>query len=94
MTLGMAEAALKMQGIDNLGLSEQDRSYLNTLNTVYAGGPVGADAMAATLGLKADTIAGVIEPYLIRTGLVVRTHRGRKTTDAAASHLLQHSTPA
>jgi Holliday junction DNA helicase RuvB len=87
ITVGMVEAALRMQGIDALGLNESDRTYLKILSGVYNGGPAGVEALAATMGLKSDTVASVIEPFLLAAGLIVRTQRGRRTTEAAARHL-------
>jgi Holliday junction DNA helicase RuvB len=87
LTVAMVEAALLMQGIDSAGLSEQDRTYLRILSGVYGGGPAGVEALAATMGLKSDTVASVIEPYLLLRGFIVRTQRGRRTTERASQHL-------
>lgn len=87
LTLGMAEAALKMQEIDNLGLTAQDRNYLRVLRDTYDGGPAGAQALAATMGLTVDSLASVIEPYALQTGLIARTQRGRCLTDKGLAHI-------
>jgi Holliday junction DNA helicase RuvB len=87
LTVPVAEEALRLQGIDCLGLNEQDRLYLRIMLETYGGGPVGAEALASTMGLKPDTVSGVIEPFLLQRGLVARTQRGRKITDSGTKHL-------
>lgn len=87
LSVDTARKALEMQGIDALGCSEQDRTYLRILTGTYGGGPVGADAMAMTMGIKSETLSAVVEPHLLRLGLIVRTQRGRKSTEAATAHL-------
>ena len=72
--------ALEMLGVDGLGLDGQDRRYLETIARVFEGGPVGVEAIAHTMNAAADTLADEVEPYLLRTELVVRTPRGRKLT--------------
>jgi Holliday junction DNA helicase RuvB len=79
--------ALDMQGIDIRGLDGQDRKYLSTILRVFQGGPVGVEAVAHTMNLAVDTLEDEIEPYLLRTGLLVRTPRGRKVTTAGQDHL-------
>lgn len=74
-------------GIDPLGLDEIDRKILRTIIEIYDGGPVGLEALAATLNLEIDTLKEVYEPYLLRSGLLVRTPRGRIVTDVAYRHL-------
>ncbi len=87
VTLELAQAALAMQEIDIRGLDGQDRKYLTTIINVFHGGPVGVEAVAHTINLAPDTLVDEIEPFLLRTGLVVRTPRGRKVTPAAYVHL-------
>jgi len=87
ITLALAKAALKMQAIDTLGLDGQDRKYLETILRVFHGGPVGVEAVAHTMNLAPDTLVDEVEPFLLRTGLVVRTPRGRKVTPAGYEHL-------
>src|SRR5262245_1803059 len=77
VTADLVKAALDMQGIDTLGLDGQERKYLETIVRVFHGGPVGVEAVAHTMNLAADTLEDEIEPYLLRTGLVIRTPRGR-----------------
>ncbi len=87
VTLELAQAALAMQEIDILGLDGQDRKYLLTIIRVFHGGPVGVEAVAHTMNLAPDTLVDEVEPFLLRSGLVIRTPRGRKVTAAAYAHL-------
>jgi Holliday junction DNA helicase RuvB len=79
--------ALELLGIDDIGLNANDRQYLKVLQETYNGGPAGAAALAATLGVKMDTVSGVIEPYLLQQGLIARTQRGRVLTPLGEAHL-------
>ena len=79
--------ALKLEGIDDLGLDDLDRKYLRTIAEVYRGGPVGLEAIAATLSEDAGTLEDVVEPYLLQIGFLARTRKGRQLTAAAAKHL-------
>ncbi|MEO1584474.1 MAG: Holliday junction branch migration DNA helicase RuvB [Planctomycetota bacterium] len=81
------DAALKLEGIDTLGLDELDRSYLTTIGTVYSGGPVGLEAVAATMNQDAGTLEDVVEPFLLQSGFLARTRRGRTLTKAGADHV-------
>jgi Holliday junction DNA helicase RuvB len=87
ITLSVAQDALAMQGIDALGLDPLDRKYLTTIIRVFDGGPVGAEAVAHTLNLAADTLVDEVEPFLLRSELVTRTPRGRKLANRAYEHL-------
>lgn len=80
-------AALKLEGVDDRGLTRLDRRYLKTIIDYYHGGPVGIEAIAATLQEEADTLVDVVEPYLLKIGQVVRTSSGRKATENAYAHL-------
>src|SRR5208282_503972 len=93
LTLAVTQAALKLEGIDDRGLDEQDRAYLRTLINVYGGGPAGVEAIAASLGEEVDTLVDVVEPFLLQTGLVTRTRQGRRATKAAYGHLKIKYTP-
>ena len=73
--------------IDEIGLDEIDREYMNAIIKHYAGGPVGIDNLAAALSEPADTIEDVIEPYLMQLGFVQRTPRGRVVTESGYKHL-------
>jgi Holliday junction DNA helicase RuvB len=86
-TLEVARAALAMAGIDILGLDKQDRGYLETIIRVFGGGPVGVEAVAHTMNLATDTLSDEVEPFLLRSELVVRTPRGRIVTAKAYQHL-------
>jgi len=83
----MVEAALSLEGVDSLGLTRLDRKYLRTVIDFYKGGPVGIEAIAATLQEETDTLVDVVEPYLLKTGFVIRTASGRKSSEAAYRHL-------
>jgi Holliday junction DNA helicase RuvB len=80
-------AALAMLGIDDLGLDPQDRKYLETILRVFHGGPAGVEAIAHTMNAALDTLVDEVEPFLLRTELVIRTPRGRKLTAGAYEHL-------
>jgi len=80
-------AALKLEGVDVKGLTKLDRKYLRTIIEFYNGGPVGIEAIAATLQEESDTLVDLVEPYLLKTGLLVRTSSGRKASEAAFTHL-------
>lgn len=79
--------ALALEGVDTLGLDELDRSYLRTIATTYKGGPVGLEALAATMGEDSGTLEDVVEPFLLQIGFLARTRRGRELTPSAADHL-------
>jgi len=83
----VADEALTREGVDSLGLDRLDRAYLTTIAVQYGGGPVGINAVAATLTEDVETLEDVVEPYLLKTGFVQRTASGRKITAAALAHL-------
>lgn len=87
ITPRIARDALEMQGIDILGLDGQDRKYLETIVRVFAGGPVGVEAIGHTINIPVDTLIDEVEPYLLRSELIVRTPRGRRITAAGYEHL-------
>jgi len=87
ITLKVARDALAMLGIDPLGLDPQDRKYLETIARVFGGGPVGVESVAHTMNLSPDTLIDEVEPFLLRSELVVRTPRGRRLTAAGFEHL-------
>jgi len=80
-------AALDLEGVDEKGLTVLDRRYLTTIIEYYKGGPVGIEAIAATLQEETDTLVDVVEPYLLKIGMIMRTSSGRKTSQAAYHHL-------
>ncbi|HEX8878114.1 MAG TPA: Holliday junction branch migration DNA helicase RuvB [Phycisphaerales bacterium] len=79
--------ALKLEGVDDLGLDELDRGYLRIIATTYSCGPVGLEAVAATMNEDAGTLEDVVEPYLLQIGFLARTRRGRQLTKAACDHV-------
>ncbi|MBN8644146.1 MAG: Holliday junction branch migration DNA helicase RuvB [Planctomycetes bacterium] len=81
------DEALSLEGVDALGLDELDRKYLRTIVQTYKGGPVGLEAVAATMGEDAGTLEDVVEPYLLQIGFLARTRRGRQLTADAATYL-------
>ena len=81
------KAALELEGIDNLGLTSLDKNYLKTIINFYGGGPVGIEAISATLQEENDTLVDVVEPFLLKIGLVLRTSSGRKASSKAYQHL-------
>ena len=81
------KAALELEGIDNLGLTSLDKNYLKTIINFYGGGPVGIEAISATLQEESDTLVDVVEPFLLKIGLVLRTSSGRKASSKAYQHL-------
>jgi Holliday junction DNA helicase RuvB len=80
-------AALDLEGVDEKGLTVLDRRYLETVIEFYKGGPVGIEAVAATLQEETDTLVDVVEPYLLKIGMIMRTSSGRKASEAAYRHL-------
>ena len=82
-----ARAALDALGLDELGLDEKDRRYLETLVLKFAGGPAGLATLATALAEDPLTLEEVVEPYLIQMGLIKRTARGRVATRRAFEHL-------
>ena len=87
VTGAVADEALRREGVDERGLDRLDRAYLRTIAEGYGGGPVGINAIAATLTEDLETLEDVVEPYLLKIGFVQRTANGRKTTAAAFAHL-------
>jgi Holliday junction DNA helicase RuvB len=87
LTIEIAKTALEMQGIDELGLDGFDRKYLETIQRVFGGGPVGVEAIAHTMSTATDTLEDDVEPFLLRCELVVRTPRGRRLTPRGEEHL-------
>ena len=83
----VADSALTRLDIDQSGLDAMDRRYLGCIGVNYAGGPVGADTIAAALSEQRDVIEEVIEPYLLQQGLIGRTPRGRVLTQAGFRYL-------
>ncbi len=87
ITEDIANKALDVLNIDNSGLDSTDRSLLTLIIDKYNGGPVGIETIAAALGEDVRTIEDVYEPYLLQSGLLQRTPRGRMVSPAAYKHL-------
>jgi Holliday junction DNA helicase RuvB len=83
----VARDALNIEGIDDLGLDRLDRALLRVMKEIYSGGPVGIEALAATLNEETDTLVDVVEPYLLKIGFVARTPQGRRLTRQAYEYL-------
>ncbi|MFV0445657.1 MAG: Holliday junction branch migration DNA helicase RuvB [Planctomycetaceae bacterium] len=83
----ISRRALETLEIDALGLERQDRRYLETVMTIFSGGPAGVQAIAHSMSVPADTLEDDVEPFLLRSGLIQRTPRGRVVTEAAYLHL-------
>ena len=79
--------ALDKLNIDSAGLDITDRKYLEGLINRFKGGPVGLEALAASISEETVTLEDVNEPYLLQEGFIIRTHRGRVATDKAYQHL-------
>ncbi len=81
------KASLKLLDIDELGLDSMDRKILTVIHEFYNDGPVGIDALSATLGEDKQTIEEVYEPYLLKSGLLIRSSRGRTLTERSIRHI-------
>ena len=87
ITGDVADFALDLLDVDKYGLDHVDRNLLSTMITRFAGGPVGLETLAASIGEDAGTIEDVYEPYLLKNGFLLRTPRGRVATELAYGHL-------
>ena len=83
----ISQAALRTLKVDEAGLEQFDRDYLNLVINKFSAGPVGLDTLATALGEERLTLEDMIEPYLLQQGFIMRTPRGRIATDLAFSHL-------
>jgi Holliday junction DNA helicase RuvB len=81
------QQAMQALSIDHYGLDDLDRRLLNILLSQYDGGPVGIEALAATLNEEVDTLIDVVEPYLLKAGFLKRTSRGREITMLGREHV-------
>ncbi|MFH0772206.1 MAG: Holliday junction branch migration DNA helicase RuvB [Candidatus Omnitrophota bacterium] len=82
----VVEKSLSLLSIDKIGLDALDRKVMKTILDVYEGGPVGIESLAATLNEEQDTIADVVEPFLLKIGFIKRTPRGREAAKIAYEH--------
>lgn len=87
ITKDNSDKGLLSQGIDKEGLDNLDRKFLTAIIDIYNGGPVGIESIAATLNEEQDTIVDVVEPFLLKTGFLKRTARGREVTQLAYKHM-------
>ena len=87
INLETARKALSMAGVDTIGLDAQDRKYLDTILRVFQGGPVGVEAVAHTMNVAPDTLIDEVEPFLLRSELLIRTPRGRIITVNGIRHM-------
>jgi len=85
-TLSAVRAALELYDVDELGLDRLDRAVMTTILQRFDGGPVGLSTLAVSVGEEAETIEAVVEPFLVRIGLISRTPRGRIATKAGWAH--------
>ncbi len=88
-----ASEGLELFGVDELGLDKVDRAILTTLCTRFGGQPVGLTTLSQCVGEEPDTIEDAYEPYLVQTGLIQRTARGRVATQRAWAHLGHEAPP-
>lgn len=86
-TIKVINESLEIEGVDPLGLDRLDRQYLNIICKNYQGGPVGIDAISASLNEDQATLSDVVEPFLLKIGFIIRTSQGRKITKEGAKHL-------
>lgn len=87
VTQELALSAMHEIGIDNKGCDVKDRKLLNALVSIFGGGPVGLDTLSAYIAVENDTVEDVVEPYLMRCGLIARTPRGRIATSETYNYL-------
>ncbi len=87
ITVEIVNETLSRLGIDNYGLDKLDRKLLRQIIEIHEGGPVGLNTIAATVSEETDTIEEVVEPFLLKTGMIRRTPRGRVVTQKGYQHL-------
>jgi Holliday junction DNA helicase RuvB len=85
-----AKLALEILEVDEIGLDKSDHRLLTTIAHDFKGGPVGLNTLAIAIGESIDTIENSIEPYLIQSGLLQRTPKGRVLTDKGIQHIFKH----
>jgi len=89
----IARDALDREGVDRRGLDRLDRRFLDAIIDQFGGGPVGIEALAATINDEAETLSEMVEPYLLKIGFIVRAPRGRRVTRDAYLHLGKQPPP-
>ena len=87
VTEPIARGALDREGVDARGLDRLDRRFLGAIVDIYGGGPVGLEAVAATINDDAETLVEIVEPYLLKIGFIAREPRGRRVTREGYAHL-------
>lgn len=87
ISLDITKLSLKKLNVDEDGLNETDHKYLRIIIERYKGGPVGLNAVAASMGEEVTTLEDVYEPYLLQEGFIIRSSRGRMVTDKAYKNL-------
>jgi holliday junction DNA helicase RuvB len=87
VTREVAQDALELYEVDELGLDRLDRSVLDAMCRRFGGGPVGLSTLAISVGEERETVEEVAEPFLVRQGFLMRTQRGRVATPSAWTHL-------
>ncbi len=87
INVNIVRECLELLEVDTLGLDKSDRSILQVIINNFAGGPVGIETLAASLGEDVGTIEEVYEPFLVKEGLINRTPKGRVATELAYRHL-------
>jgi len=87
ITAAAAADSLDREGVDAMGLDRLDCRFLKAIIEQYGGGPVGLEAIAATINDEAETLVEVVEPFLLKIGYIVRSPNGRRATPAAYAHL-------
>jgi len=93
ITLELADQALNLEGVDELGLDDMDKRILDVLISKFSGRPVGLGTLAVAVGEEAGTVEEVYEPFLIMEGLIERTARGRMATELGKRHILGEAYP-
>ncbi len=83
----VVKKALEVEGVDQAGLDNLDRKFLTSIIEFYQGGPVGIEAIAATLNEEVDTLCDMVEPFLLKMGMLNRTRKGRMVTRKTYQHL-------
>jgi len=87
VTAELSARALDAEGVDSAGLDNLDRKLLKIIIEYYKGGPVGIEALAATLSEEVDTLVDMVEPHLLKIGFIQRTKQGRLASAKAIAHL-------
>ena len=86
ITQDLARQSLDLLGVDDMGLDQLDQKLLKMIITLYQGGPIGLNTLAANIGEEMETIEDMVEPFLLKAGLLNRTARGRVATQKAYDH--------